>query len=254
MHTRTHESIVNAQFDPQAPSYLASAVHSQGEDLLELGRLVAGRGDAAALDLGCGAGHVTFALAPQVHSVVAYDLSAAMLAATAAESARRGYRNVTVREGVVERLPFDAASFDIVACRYSAHHWREVAAGLREVRRVLKPGGMAVFMDLTAPDVPLLDTWLQSMELLRDRSHVRNLSLAQWCAKLGETGLQPQHVRCFRVRLEFGPWVSRMNTPEPLVRAIRVLQADADDETLRHFAIESDGSFTVDSMLIGARG
>jgi len=51
---------------------------------------------------------------------------------------------------------------------------------LREARRVLKPGGRAVFMDAISPGPALLDTYLQAVELLRDPSHLRDYSLAEW--------------------------------------------------------------------------
>src|SRR5580704_12303675 len=79
-HVRSQESIVEQQFGPRAASYLSSAVHSLGEDLAALADIVGARPNAAALDLGCGAGHAAFLMAPVVKSVIAYDLSAGMVA------------------------------------------------------------------------------------------------------------------------------------------------------------------------------
>ncbi|WP_435889727.1 class I SAM-dependent methyltransferase [Escherichia coli] len=45
------------------------------------------------------------------------------------------------RQGYAESLPFADNAFDIVISRYSAHHWHDVGAALREVNRILKPGG-----------------------------------------------------------------------------------------------------------------
>src|SRR5215470_6315058 len=64
---------------------------------------------------------------------------------------------------VAEHLPFPDASFDRVLSRYSAHHWRDFEAGLREAARVLKPGGIAGFVDTVSPGAPLLDTYLQGI-------------------------------------------------------------------------------------------
>jgi len=69
---------VEQQFDPVAASYLASPVHAQGEDLQYVAKLV--DASASVLDVGCGAGHLSFALAPHVSSIIGYDLSEAMLA------------------------------------------------------------------------------------------------------------------------------------------------------------------------------
>ncbi|WP_163311821.1 class I SAM-dependent methyltransferase, partial [Enterobacter cloacae] len=86
--------------------------------------------------------------------------------------------------GRAERLPFDDAAFDIVATRFSAHHWYDVRKGLAEARRVLKPGGKLVIVDIVAPEVPLLDTLLQTAEVLRDVSHVRDYRVSEWQAML----------------------------------------------------------------------
>jgi SAM-dependent methyltransferase len=254
MQDRSHDSLVTEQFGPQAHSYLASAVHAQGEDLDQLAAIVGSQPDALALDLGCGGGHASFRLASLVRKVVAYDLSEAMAGTVRAEAARRGLSNLDARQGSAERLPCPDAAFDIVASRYSTHHWLDAAAGLREARRALKPGGLAVFMDVATPGSPLLDTWLQTLELLRDPSHVRNYSIEQWRAMLEAAGLCPGAVSRFRLRLEFASWIKRMNPPEVHVQAIRSLQARAGAEVTEHFEIEADGSFTLDTLLVSASG
>nr|WP_310889101.1 hypothetical protein [Gluconacetobacter dulcium] len=63
---------------------------------------------------------------------------------------------------------------------------RQVAGkGLREARRVLAPLGCALFIDVTAPLSALADSWLQTLELLRDVSHVRDCAVAEWMSLLG---------------------------------------------------------------------
>ena len=119
--------------------------------------------------------------------------------------------------------------------------------------RAMKPDGVAVFMDVVSPGVPLLDTWLQSLELLRDPSHVRNAALAEWQATLSAVGFEVGDVHSYKLRLAFDPWIERMRTPEVHVAAIRSLQQRASSEVREHFRIEDDGSFTVDTALIVAR-
>lgn len=252
MTEKSHASLVTGQFGPQAAAYVTSKVHAEGEDLDALAKVVTGHDTARALDLGCGGGHVSFRVAPHVVQVTAYDLSESMLAAVARTASERGLKNVVTRQGAVERLPFEDGSFDFVLSRYSAHHWHDFPAALLEARRVLKPSGRAVFMDAISPGPALLDTYLQAIELLRDPSHLRDYSLAQWVQAVAAAGFAPGIVVQRRVRLEFASWISRMRTPEVRSQAIRSLQKEMSSDVVKHFAIEADGSFMLDTMSLEA--
>jgi len=132
---------VTQQFSAVAEHYRTSAVHAAGEDLAHLVAAAALRGHERVLDAGSGAGHTALALAPGAAQVTAVDLSAAMLAQGQRLAQERGQDNITFEVGDVEALTFAAASFDLVASRYSAHHWPHPQQALREFRRVLRPGG-----------------------------------------------------------------------------------------------------------------
>ncbi len=244
--TRSHEALVGDQFGARAGAYLTSVVHAAGGDLERLAALARERPGARVLDLGCGGGHVTFAVAPHVREVVAYDLSPEMLEVVAGAARERALANVTTRQGVAERLPFADASFEVVMSRYSAHHWRDFSAGLAEASRVLAPGGVAAFVDSVSPGSPLLDTFMQAIEILRDPSHVRSYARAEWEEGLARAGLAVTATRRHRVRLVFKSWVERMATPQVQVDAIRALQAALSESVTRHFEMEQDGSFTID--------
>lgn len=253
MTDSAHNQVVQRQFGEQAGAYLSSAVHASGPELEMLSRAVAERPGSSVLDLGCGAGHVSFGIAPHATRVVAYDLSEQMLDVVAVAATERQLDNVVTRQGAAEQLPFDGASFDFVFSRYSAHHWREPAQALREVRRVLRPEGEAVLIDVVSPAIALYDTYLQTVELLRDTSHVRDYSVAQWQDMAGSAGLRVTSHSTQRLRLDFASWVQRMHTPTLLQEAIRLLQQSVGDETLSHFEISEDGSFTVDVMILWAK-
>ena len=76
-------------------------------------------------------------------------------------------------------------------------------------------------MDVVSPGHPLLDIYLQTVEVLRDTSHVRNYAPGEWLALLTEAGLVVREVTSDRLMLEFGSWVARMRTPAHFVTAIR---------------------------------
>ena len=132
--TVTHEKLVERQYGDRADAYVNSASHSAGPDLDRIEAVVRTHPEARVLDLGCGGGHVAYRAAPHVREVVACDLLPAMLAAVEKEAERRGLANIRVQAAPAEALPFADASFDMVLCRFTAHHWRDWEAGLREAR------------------------------------------------------------------------------------------------------------------------
>jgi len=247
-----HERVVEAQFGPRARAYVESAVHSQGADLDAIGALAETLRPELALDLGAGGGHVSYVVARHARRVIATDLSSEMLAAVAETAHEKGLSNIETAEAPAERLPFEDETFDLVASRFSAHHWRDFDAGLGQARRTLKCGGRAVFVDAYAPGQALLDTHLQAIELLRDHSHVRDYTCAQWLDALARSGFGVEACRTWRLRMDFPVWTARMRTPQENVKAIRALQIAASAETKTHFAIEPDGSFLLDVMMIEA--
>jgi SAM-dependent methyltransferase len=247
MTTSQHE-FVAGQYGPRAGDYVASAVHANGEDLDQIEREVMGASSARVLDLGCGGGHVSYRVAPHVREVVACDLTAAMLAAVAATAAAKGLTNISTRESAAENLPFPDADFDLVLCRFTAHHWHDLEAGLRQARRVLKPAARAIFVDTVAPAEALLDSHLQAVELLRDASHVRNYRVAEWVAALGRAGFLLEGLTHRRLRMEFASWIARTRTPSLRAEAIRSLQTEAPPPVRAHFAVAADGSFDLESV------
>jgi len=249
MTDKTQSALVEAQFGPRASAYVASATHSEGEDLKRLTALAAEMPLARVLDLGCGGGHASFAVAPHVKEVVAYDLSRDMLAAVAAQARRRGFGNLATRQGAVEALPYAAGEFDFVMTRLSMHHWSDLAAGLREARRVVKQEGRGVFIDTIAPAKPALDTFLQAIELFRDPSHVRDYSEAEFRSALAAAGFVVTAVTPRRIPAEFQTWIERMNTPAVQAEAIRAVQRQVSVEARQHFAVAEDGSFEIDAAM-----
>jgi ubiquinone/menaquinone biosynthesis C-methylase UbiE len=250
---QNHTSKVGQQFGAVAEAYLSSRVHSQGADLEAVVERLKQKPLRRVLDLGCGAGHLSFASAPFSETVVAYDLSPEMIEIVDREARQRKHNNLSVQRGQVEELPFEDRTFDWVVTRYSAHHWNDVRRALREARRVLKPDGTLIIIDVCAPEDPLLDTHLQTVELLRDGSHVRNYSLSNWNSMLVEAEFQISNHSIWKLPLDFKAWVERMNTPVLLVDAIQALMRNAPQEVRNHFQIAQDGSFVLESVLIEAR-
>lgn len=251
----THRESVHAQFDPQAQAYLHSAVHARGPDLRHAEQLVARTLPATArvLDVGSGPGHLSMTLAPHVAEVVALDPSSAMLSALSEAAARAGLPPIATQVGSAEALSFEDGRFCLVATRYSAHHWTHLELGLAQMHRVLKAGGYLLLIDTEAHDNALVDTHLQTIELLRDRSHVRNRTAAQWRGLLADAGFEVLDEAHWPTRLEFASWVQRMRTPPQRVDVIRSLLDEAPQEVRSALGVEPDGSFTIRTGLFWAR-
>jgi ubiquinone/menaquinone biosynthesis C-methylase UbiE len=250
--TRLHDDLVQDQFGPRADAYVDSAVHAFGDDLDVLESVARRAAPNHALDLGTGGGHVAYRLARHAQSVVALDLSADMAAAVASAACERGLMNIETCVAPAEAMPFEAAAFDFLASRFTAHHWRDFEAGLREARRVLKVGSTAIFIDVISPGPAALDTHLQAVELLRDPSHIRDYTAPQWQAALARADFASRHVEARRLRMDYTTWVDRMRTSETHRKSIRSLQQQAAFETSSYFEIEADGSFTLDTLQIEA--
>ena len=248
------QAVVAQQFGNTASAYLTSAVHAQGSDLAALRDTASQLGPhPTVLDLGCGAGHASFAVAPVARSVTAFDLSPQMLDVVAGAARERGLDNIVTQQGNVASLPFADAAFCMVVTRFSAHHWLDVPAALREVKRVLKPGGVFVIIDITAPESPLHDSTLQAVELLRDGSHVRDYRPSEWTAMLEDAGFAQERVSDWKLEMKFDEWTARMRTPAVRATAIRSLFSTAPEETLAYFAVQADSSFSIDATLFKAR-
>ena len=119
------------------------------------------------LDCGCGPGSITVdlaaALAPgQVEGI---DIEASQIAAARARAIERGLTNVHFQVGTIYELPFPTGSFDAVYSNTVIQHLRDPFRALREMRRVLVPGGIIGVRDddwgtfLLEPSTPLLRLW-----------------------------------------------------------------------------------------------
>ncbi len=246
------KSAVEQRFSPVAANYSTSAVHAQGADLAVMVEMARLTGDERVLDAGCGAGHTALAFAPHVRHVTALDLSLPMLGQVEKLAVERGLTNITTRQGDVEQIPFPDASFDLIVSRYSAHHWPRPQDALAEFHRLLRPGGRLLLDDVVGFDAPALDTFLQAIELLRDPSHVRDHSPAQWLAMLAAAGFAGKVAHTWDIFLGFESWHTRIATPDLHVAMLRSLFAGAAPEVRAALKVHENNDFTIPGALFVA--
>jgi ubiquinone/menaquinone biosynthesis C-methylase UbiE len=137
------------------------------------------------LDVGCGTGAAVRSAAEVVERAVGVDLSRRMLAEARDRAA--GQPRVEFVEGDSEQLPFDDGEFTAILCTTSLHHYPHPDAAVREMARVLAPGGRVVIGDGTSDAI----TMRVSDFLCRtfEAGHVRFHRLEDLRRMLGDAGL-----------------------------------------------------------------
>lgn len=243
------------QFGPQARFYAESVVFSGGEGLDAIAELAAMGRYQWALDLGTGAGFTAFAMSPFSEQVLATDIAPEMVAEAQRLAAERGLENVRPMMAESSALPFTADSLDAVTCRQAAHHFPSVGDFLGEVWRVLKPDAPLILSDPVSPGDSALASWMHDIEMRRDASHQRDLTVHEWYGLLEETGFELTHAFDTKVHLEFNDWVVRSATPEEQVESLRRDFLTASASIVDAFGIRPQGdeiSFSWDVLVLRA--
>jgi ubiquinone/menaquinone biosynthesis C-methylase UbiE len=121
------------------------------------------------LDLACGTGVVArraAALTGVAGSVSGFDLDGAMLAVAQRHATEEGLPWITWHQGQVHALPFQDASFNAVACQHGLQFFPDRSAALREIHRVLVPGGrLAVSVWRSLDRCPFLAIVAKALEM-----------------------------------------------------------------------------------------
>ena len=157
--TSAHESRIRAMFDAIADDYdRLNRSLSFGQDALwrsaaaRRARLDAGE---TALDVGTGTGDLAFALLARSHRtsrVVGLDLASGMFARARAKAAARGVVDrFRLLQGSVLAIPAPDASFDRLVSAFMLRNVADLGRTFAEIRRVLRPGGRAVLLELSKP-------------------------------------------------------------------------------------------------------
>lgn len=150
------------------------------EPMLEMMDL---RQDEAILDVGCGTGWLCRLLAQRAPQgrVVGVDVSDEMI--RRAREATAGFNNITFLTGGVDSIPAEAGSFSRAVSVESAYYWPSPPQGLREINRVLAPGGSVWVLINYYLDNPHCHQWGAVYTI-----HTQLLSADQWAALFTQAG------------------------------------------------------------------
>jgi len=188
-------SDIQKQFGATAPGYAASLSHAHGatlRDILELADVQVGDW---VLDVASGTCHTALAMPPGAGVVIGQDLTIGMLREGARLAAERGVGHLRLVASDVQALPFADESFERVVSRIAPHHFLDIALAVREIARVLVPGGRFAVVDGSTPDDPEIDRFVDALERLHDPTHVRNYTSREWRGFCEAAGLKVVEVR-----------------------------------------------------------
>jgi len=216
-------ALVRESFAAAAENYRQSPRHGDPAGLRRMLGVVEPRGGEIALDLATGGGHTAAALGPFVRRVVAFDLLPEMLAQARELFGEARLPRVELVAGDVHALPFADRAFDLVTCRCAPHHFADLPRACAEIARCLRPGGRFYLNDCGVPAEPDAAAWVNSVERLRDPSHVRALSASEWGAALRDAGFEVALLRELPNVYPVREWLDHLDSP----RAVREAVFDA---------------------------
>jgi ubiquinone/menaquinone biosynthesis C-methylase UbiE len=220
------------QFNKQAALYATSPVHRLGPSLAVLVEMAAPEPADVVLDVATGTGNTALTLAPQVSKVVGLDVASAMLDQARTRAEAENVRNVEFVSGSAEELPFPEEQFSLVVSRHAPHHFHHLDKFLREVRRVLKPGGRLAVADQISPSAQVVE-WVDRWEQTRDPSHFRQRTKTEWRELTAAAGLSWIQDQLVVYELPFDWWVKQAGCEEKTVQQLQQL-AEKTDELVRH--------------------
>ncbi|MCB4808942.1 methyltransferase domain-containing protein [Tamlana sp. 62-3] len=176
MDIKKHNKNIVEQFSKQANSYTAITSHSDA--LEKLISITSASKNDHVLDIACGSGIVSCEFAKYSNYVTGIDMTQGMIDEAKKLQTKLNLENITWQIGDVEHLPYDDNSFSIVVSRFGFHHFLNPLKVLSEMKRVCKPNGIIMVVDVSLPDSKIEK--YNEMEKNRDCSHVAALSLTDF--------------------------------------------------------------------------
>jgi len=224
-----HLKRVKEEFTRQADTFDKYAAKADDSVEARFQEAVGAAGSGAILDVACGPGVVTAALAGRAREVTAFDATPAMLEKARKRCAAAGHDNVRFEQGNAEALPFGDGAFDAVVTRLAIHHFPDPKGVAGEMFRVLRPGGTVVIADVVVSEDAGEAALQNAIEIIRDPSHVRMLPASELDRLVTETGFDIVVQTTWDKSREFEEWMGIANDPqrvEPLRTMVRALAED----------------------------
>jgi len=152
-------------------------------------------------------------------------------------------------------LPFEDESFDVVTCRRAAHHFADIHRALREMRRVLRPGGRLVIDDRSVPADDFVDATLNRLDWLHDHSHVRQYRPSEWQNMLHEADCNVEVVEPYTKHRPLSAFTNGVE-PESVAEIERIVAGLDEAQRAALNVIEKDGEIYLNHwyvMIVGVK-
>lgn len=224
-----HLKRVKEEFTRQADTFDKYAAKADESVEARFQAAVGAAASGTILDVACGPGVVTAALAGKAEAVTAFDATPAMLEKAEKRCAEAGHRNVRFEQGDAEALPFDDGTFDGVVTRLAIHHFPDPKRVIDEMLRVLRPGGTLVIADVVVSEDAEEAALQNAIEIIRDPSHIRMLPASELDSLVTATGFEIASQTTWDKSREFEEWMGIANDPQrvqPLRTIVRTLAKD----------------------------
>ena len=242
MRASDPQSLSRERYSRFAAAYVTSVTHASGPDLAHLLEMAQPEAHWQVLDIATGGGHTALTFAPYVTSVVASDLTPAMLEQAAAHVRAQNIHNVSYREAAATELPFADESFDLVTCRIAAHHFPDAQRFVHESARVLRPGGLLLLQDQMLPAHRPSAIWIDNFERLRDPSHNCAYSESGWRAMFARAGLRVEQNAQSIKRHNLQDWARRQGNDDDAIARLEALLRAAPPQAALWAAPQNVGS------------
>jgi SAM-dependent methyltransferase len=239
-----HRRVLNEEFGRTAGAF---AERTQGRfDHMDVVGFARAKPGAMVLEVGAGTGNFLALFADGASRLVAVDLTFGMLT-----EGRRRHPEIIPVAADGARLPFDSAAFDLVTTAQVLHHVPEPLPLLREMRRVMKPGGRVLVVDQVATESYEQAVFMNELERLRDPSHAACRPASALRIAMRAAGLEIEDERIVAEQNLLSKWMWPSEFPSDRIEAVRKFIEKFGHETGMEWTKDGDDyKFTRQRMMI----